>query len=29
MGNYVMDYGMYTAERFYKGYVKLVPVAKN
>lgn len=29
MGKYVMDYGMYTAERFYKGYVKLVAVVKN
>ena len=29
MGNFVIDYGMYTAERFYKEYVKLVSVKKN
>ena len=29
MGDFVIDFGMYTAERFYKEYVKLVPVKKN
>ena len=29
MGDFVIDFGMYTAEKFYKEYVKLVPVAKK